>query len=425
MLADFLKTRGLNEKIIELISNIHLSRQELSTSSNNKLQAILQYAVDNVPHYGKYKSADKKPTLLDFEILSRTDIQIDPQKMISRQYNPQKLRVANTSGSTGVPLVYYFSENERAWDRAALARALDCSGIKYGAKFAQIWGLPLDIKQRTISRLKYLLNNGYIINVFDLSENTIKRYLKVLKLWQPEYIYGYVSGIYQIALYVLKYKIRYNIKSLKLIVTTSEMLYPEQRKVIEKAFKCKVSQEYGAAEAAVIAFECSKGSLHINSDNVFVENDNKGNLLITTLRNYAMPLVRYKIGDIGFVDKTYCNCGLPFPIIKELKGRSSEMLVFNANIAHSEIFDYIAREFVLPPKTKIKEFRIRRIADDVVVVDVVPTDHESFDLIKNTFTQKIKDILGKKMEIKVNMVNKIEKDKSGKYRFFVDERKNA
>jgi phenylacetate-CoA ligase len=421
---DIIKGRRLNDKIGCLMANLNLTSGKLKSYQQRQLDSIINHAIGYVPYYkAEYENRKELCSIQRFDILKRASIQAQPSDFIPEK--AKDLRCANTSGSTGVPLVYYYNDSDRAWDRAALARALNCWGIKYGERFAQVWGLPLNRKQRTIKRIKYLANNGLILNVFDLTSGSIDRYLKMLKAWQPKYIYGYVSGIHQMALHITNKQPDFRIKSLKLVITTSEMLYPEQRKIIEKAFGCRISQEYGAAEAAVIAFECPRGSLHVNSDNVYLEADENKHAIVTTLRNYAMPLIRYDLGDIIEISEDKCPCGLPLPVISQLQGRESTVLGFGGAMTHSEIFDYLAREYMVPPRPRISNFRVTRLAEDLFRVEVVPAGNEFRDVIRKGFSEKLAKVFGKSIRLEFMFTKTIKKDPSGKFRFFVDGRSHA
>src|SRR5690606_27231378 len=121
------------------------------------------------------------------------------------------------------------------------------------------------------------------------------------------------------------------------IVTTSMMLLEQERKIIERAFNCKVTNRYGCEEVGLIAVECEQhAGMHINSPHVIVESldannqpvpeGEAGKLVITDLNNFGMPLIRYRVEDVGVISHRQCACGRTMPILERLEGRVADFL---------------------------------------------------------------------------------------------------
>ena len=121
------------------------------------------------------------------------------------------------------------------------------------------------------------------------------------------------------------------------ITTSAETVLPEWREIIEKVFKIKIYDQYGAAEMCVFVAQCPEGSYHIHTDYgilEFIREDGttakfgeEAELVCTSLINPVMPLIRYKIGDRGIASDKSCKCGLPFPVIEKLLGRIDDFIV--------------------------------------------------------------------------------------------------
>jgi phenylacetate-CoA ligase len=116
------------------------------------------------------------------------------------------------------------------------------------------------------------------------------------------------------------------------IISSAEVLTPENRELIETTFGCRVFDRYGCREVSVIASECGEHQgLHINADNLLVETvtdqgpvrGEDGEVLITDLRNFAMPLIRYRIKDVGRLLPQACGCGRGLPLMRISGGRTS------------------------------------------------------------------------------------------------------
>ena len=121
------------------------------------------------------------------------------------------------------------------------------------------------------------------------------------------------------------------------IVTSAEVLEPADRQVIEEVFGCPVFNRYGCREVGVIASECpAHQGLHIAAEGLLIEivhgNDpvrpgESGAILVTDLLNLGMPLIRYRIGDMGTWEEGPCPCGRGLPRLREVAGRVTDFLV--------------------------------------------------------------------------------------------------
>ena len=154
--------------------------------------------------------------------------------------------------------------------------------------------------------------------------DTPDKHLKVLNEFKPSVIDGYASSIWLIAREILNKKIKLS-KKLKLIYVTSEILDKNMREDIKKAFGVEPLDQFGCVEVGRTAWECleHKG-YHIDMDSVItefikdnkpVDFGNKGEIVYTSLYNTAMPIIRYKVGDIGTPSKEKCSCGRGLPLI--------------------------------------------------------------------------------------------------------------
>ncbi|MGQ9690246.1 MAG: phenylacetate--CoA ligase family protein [Thermoproteota archaeon] len=123
---------------------------------------------------------------------------------------------------------------------------------------------------------------------------------------------------------------------LKLIHCSGEVLDEKTREFLELAFKCRVFESYWANEVGCIAWECDRREgKHINSDLMLLEvvdgNEpvgagERGEIVVTGFMNYAMPLIRYRIGDIGVLETEKCSCGRGLPLLRSVKGRVVDCL---------------------------------------------------------------------------------------------------
>ena len=201
---------------------------------------------------------------------------------------------------------------------------------------------------------------------------------------------------------------------------------------METTFNCPVADLYGTREVGHIAAQCPEGRLHINDEHLLVEVVNSGNpcrageqgsILVTTLNQYAMPFIRYDIGDVAILDDAPCSCGRGLGILKEVVGRDGEILTTPSGKILSPNFWC---RMMMSDRVAgcIKQFRvIQRTKSDIsiqIVRDSGYTDeHTAF--LKRLLTSN----LGGDMSVHFEFVENIPPEKSGKYRLVVSEARSA
>ena len=258
-------------------------------------------------------------------IIDKSDLLQSPQNFISTYYSKKSLIKINTSGTTGTPLTIYVTPDARKMNYAFFARSKRWAGIDGFEKSLTLAGrtiVPADQKQPCFWR-KNLLFNNTLFSSYHLGEENFEHYVNAIRNINPVFIDSYPSSIAMIAEYML----RNNICDIRprTIITSAETLFEHQRERIEKAFGCKLYDQYGSAEQVVFACQCEKGTYHINPEYGYVEVLNKNNepveagqlgeLVCTGFTNFAMPLIRYKIGDMATLTQKKCHCGRNFPVI--------------------------------------------------------------------------------------------------------------
>lgn len=288
--------------------------EDKHTRQHEKLKELIQIAFDTIPYY-KEKEINinlKNFSYSDFQkipVLTKDIIREKGEELLNMQYSKMKEVYRNTSGgSTGEPLEFYQTKDQGISGVSNYLYALHLNGITSYDKSIDLWGAERDMHStKNNSNIKSIIHNKTTLNTFVLNESIMKDYIKRLNIEKPKFIKAYVHSIYDIAKYI-------NINSIKIdcepvIHCTTGPLYPEMRSEISKAFNgAYVYNFYGSREVSAIATEVKDSQgMYVLFDNVFVEiigEDNKpvkkgeeGQIVITNLNNYYMPLLRYKIGD--------------------------------------------------------------------------------------------------------------------------------
>jgi len=405
--------------------------QKLRTIQWLMLKKLLEHVYNNVPYYRqKFIEIGVQPldikTPADFHqlpLLTKADIQEHENELAAIDHLGMLSVKSWTGGSTGQPLRFAYSRYSYEMRRAGAIRCDRWTGWDIGEPVLNIWGLPLKPPKNTLRRFKdYLYNRIYgdiVVNSYNFTEETLVKCLKKLNRYKPGLIIAYATPIYHLAQFIQTRKGDFH--KPEAIITSAEMLYPEQREVIESVFECKIFNRYGSREVSLIAAECEKhDGLHLNIDNLYIEfiKDGEpvkageiGDVIVTDLNNYGMPFIRYKIGDIGIPSERKCTCGRSFPLMEKVLGRNLDMVATpGGRYISGLVFNSILVQF-----QRIKQYQL--IQEDIsqFTVQVVPMNglkDETISLLK----KEIANVVGHSADINIQKVDFIPPEESGKYR---------
>lgn len=319
------------------------SPQEVALLQNKNLRALLTHAYHTVPYYRKVfrerglrPNEFKSPTdLAKLPELTKEDIRKNFNDLISRSIPKDKL-VSSQSGGTGSPIKFYSTREKLSWEVAAEYRAYDWAGYRFGDRCFMFWGSPIDLAKSSaiVRRFTRIMERVTIADTFFISDAVLGKFAHQLRKFRPRIVRGYSSSVFMMAKYLAENGID-DIRP-KAVITSAETLFDYMRKTIEAAFGCPVFDYYGSREIGAIAAECEEHSgYHITAENVVVEFVNKsepvvpgekGMMLVTNLRNFAMPFIRYNIGDVGKPAGELCSCGRGLPLASSIEGRVSDFV---------------------------------------------------------------------------------------------------
>jgi phenylacetate-CoA ligase len=171
---------------------------------------------------------------------------------------------------------------------------------------------------------------SYLLN----TQATVDQQAEWLSRRDPHYLMTYPSNL--MALITLCRERDISFANLQAVVTIAEALHPEVRQACREVWGVPLFDIYSAAEAGYIALQCPDHEhYHVQSENVFVEvldeegrrcrPGETGRVVVTPLHNFAMPLIRYDIGDYAVVGEP-CPCGRGLPVLQRILGRTRNML---------------------------------------------------------------------------------------------------
>jgi phenylacetate-CoA ligase len=410
-IAELFNRTFISRRLRFLNKSQYWTKEKLDEYQNDKLAQLINYAYHNVPYYNKLfdrlklKPSDIKTThdLNKLPILTKKIVNENLEELRSRPYSGKSF-IKLTSGSTGTPSKFYRAMDDYSWEWAAHYRAWGWAGYELGDKFVKIsLNNDRDLLKKKIQ--DYLMRCLYLY-VYKMDERQIDKYIEEILNYKPKIIYGYTSSIKVIADRMKERGLQYNAKA---VITMGSKLTKQFRELIEDQFCCKVFDGYGCGgEGLNIAAQCEKGSYHTNDELIITEIVN-GEIVITGLTNYAMPLIRYKPDDyVTMGDK--CECGRALKVIKNVIGRSQEYVRTKSGSVLVVEFFISAFEFI----DGIKQYKVlQNTLDGITLILVVNKSYNKTDAEKK-IEEFILNSIGHDLKIDYQYVKAIPPDNNGK-----------
>jgi len=405
------------------------SPEEVCESQFRDLRALLAHAEAHVPYYRTvFRSLGMHShDVRNWEDFGRIPIltkDIIREKLpdLAREDVPlEKLRPHFSGGSTGVPLKFFRSRDYMVASDAGTYRNLKQCGWHPGEMIAFFWGGSdkLYAMSRWEFELRQFVRRTYQFDPFRSGEAEMADWAKRFRRVRPRVIHGYASTIARFAAFLDRR--RQTAEGIKGVFTTAEKLYQPQRAVMERVFGCKAFDCYGSSEVQNIAAECPQGRMHVNADFVVLEEDKALDngpkpFLLTSLRNWAMPFIRYRNEDCGYLSQELCSCGNHFPLMRLEIARTSDNFVFpDSRVVHGEFFTHL-----MYGSEGIAAFQFHQTAPDKIILSIVPGPGDSKarqDKIQESIRQIQALCPGHAIRVEVREVAAIPLSAAGKYRF--------
>jgi phenylacetate-CoA ligase len=424
---------GVIEKVKDFKNNQWLCREAILNLQKKKLSHLLCHAFENIPYYRRrFKAAGislsdlQDPSVIScLPLLTKKEITENRSSMIA-QNNPGGRLISNsTSGSTGEALYFYTDMRSWACKRAVVIRNHEWLGVHLGDREASLWGAPMDIQNaaKLRNKIHHWFNNYILLSSYDLSSRTLQEYIDRLNRFKPILLTSYPGPLAELAQFMIEKDLQ--VPSLRAIISSAETLYPWQRDISERAFACPVYNRYGCREFGDIAHECDRREgLHLNAEKVFLEildenlepcdKEKTGEIVITDLENYGMPLIRYRIGDRGSFSNKSCSCGRGLPLLESVEGRTLDVIrTPDGNALGGTFWTLLFRS-----RPGIKSFQVVQNTIDGINVHYV-RDLLAPDVPIEYFVNKIREKCGMDFYITFHEVDRVGKTTSGKTRFVI------
>ena len=400
------------------------------------LGRLLTHCCHAVPYYaeairsgGKDWKGDPYAILRRLPVLTKEILRTHTTQLTSRDLDQRAWYYNTSGGSTGEPI--RFIQDAYFRDRSAAITFLYSSwtGCEPTDPEIRLWGSERDILNGTqgwrnaaVNRLKRLRT----FNAFRMTTGGMRQYIEVLNRTRPKLIVAYAQAIYELA----QFARQNNLLTVpqRAILTSAGTLHDFMRETIESVFGCRVFNRYGSREVGDIACQCTRhGGLHVapwgnyieivdNNDRPVSDGD-VGDILVTSLNNYAMPLIRYRIGDRGRLSSRPCPCGRSGQILDRIAGRNVDAFrTADGTLIDGEYFTHL-----LYFRSWVTKFQVVQRNYSEIEFKVVGTRERCSQAEIDEIAEKARLLLGPQCAVSVRFVTDIEPSPSGKYRYTISE----
>ena len=406
---------------------LQISEADYPYYLENKKREIVEFHLKNNTFYQNLVGKNTFENWNDLPILTKKDLQKPLKNRLSKNYTEKTVFINKTSGSSGDPFVFAKDKESHAITWSSITHRFGWYGVDFNSSYqARFYGIPLDFIGYRKERLKDFLSKRYRFPIFNLSDKILDVILEHFKTKKFDYINGYTSSIVLFGKYLQARNIILTsiCPTLKVCMVTSEMLFEEDKILLEKHLGIPVVNEYGASELDLIAFQNLNNEWQVNSETLFVEildennqpvsNGKEGKVIITSLCNKAHPFIRYEIGDMGILDE---KSTLKKPILKKLIGRTSDVALLPSGKKSPGLTFYYVTKSIIEDDGNVKEFIVRQTKLDSFEIDYVSSVELSLEQIEE-IEKAIVKYLEPGLHFTYNRKVVLERTKRGKLKQF-------
>jgi len=426
--------RNIYQHVKMLEESQYWTQEHLNELQLKRLKKLLVHAYENTDFYKKrFDDSGFNPynfryhdDLIKLPYLTKNEIRNYASGLTARNYHASQLHSSETGGTTGVKMVFYRDNDCLPLKEAALYRFDKWAGWDFGKRMGLVWPAQQDyVGHWTLkAKLKNMLYTRQVVLPGAIIDDAmLKGFIKELREKRPVMIRAFPNPLYEVAQYIKNN----NIKDVSTngVITTGEPLYAWQRKLISNSFHCDIFDSYRSREAGPIAQECEcHEGMHVNAESLYIEimdgvtspdmHETTGEIVITDLLNFGMPFIRYRMGDIGTISSSSCSCGRGLPLMKKIEGRTGDNLFTSdmKTISPGALVLYLVDEAPgLIGQIQIIQDRLDHI--HILMTNDPPPSGD----VKEYQVKTIKRLFGESTQVSFETVDKIPREKSGKYSY--------
>ena len=409
------------------------SQPVLETLKTKRLKTLVRYAETHIPYYRELfrelgLTADSIRSTDDLKrmpLMTKKDVLEKGASLLTQGARKFFLSKASTSGTTGAPLELYRDWYSVNFEHATIYRHWGQAGYRFGDPFVTLRGNTL--KSATRGKPVYWAFNRVhremIMSSFHMSKRTLPHYLDQLISYKPAYIYCYPQSLLTLLRFAAHAGADLKRVGLKGVFTSSEMVTPDLRRMVDEQLGAKIFDYYNTAERVLPIASCEYGTYHVQEEYGVLElmpvdpEKNQYEIIGTGLVNKAMPLFRYRTRDIVelYPEDYACPCGRSFRCVKAIVGRPSECIIGGDG---QEISGAGLTHIFYGVDAQVIESQIVQRQDGSVVVRIVPTyrykEKNRIDLVDSFFNYT-------GIVPTIEVVSEIKRTAAGKFQFIIRE----
>ena len=421
--------------LYKMIRSAYWNHDKMRKYQEKKLRHLVKYSYDNVKFYhDRFKELNMRPEdisgledLGKLPVVKKDDIRRNPDAFLSREFRKSELRRRSTSGSTGKPLYLSATKKEDEFRKLKQLRNV----ISLGQRPWDRWVVVASPHHFGATTKLASVLNLYVpvpVSVF----NNVEAQLSIIGKLKPDVLDGYSSSILLLAKEVQRTGTK--TMSPKFVIGGAELIDDASRRYVESVFNVPFYDHYICIEFGCLSWQCpERTGYHMDVDSVvlqFVDGTEEvavgetGEIICTSLFNYAMPLIRYAIGDVGASSNEECPCGRTLPLMKMIKGRRDSLLLLPDGLVLSPraftvafaMFKYYAQ---------VDQFRIiQKQVDLFQIIIKMKENRIDQDMVRQELTEHLRKAIFRGSDLvtfDVKFVDDIPVDKSGKLMIVVSE----
>jgi len=346
-LHKWLIRRRARELYLDLKQTEWLPRDQLRDLQVAKLQRLLQHAYVHVPYYREVMQhagvapddIDSLDDLSRIPMLSKAEVRKHLHfALFADNHRKRDMHRVATSGSTGEPFVTYADRHQLEMRFATTLRALEWTGWRFGDRQVRLWHQTLGMSRTQVvrERVDAWFMRRLFIPAFEMRPDNLEAFVEQVREYRPALVDGYAESLNFLATF-LRQGGRPGF-SPRAVMSSAQVLPDNIRDVIEDGFNTKVFDKYGSREFSGIAYQCGASRAHHVMDESYIVEllvDGRparpgeiGEVVITDLNNFSVPLIRYRIGDLATAvdEQAPCACGRSLSQIGRIEGRTQAIV---------------------------------------------------------------------------------------------------
>ena len=403
-------------------------RDKIQDYKLDRLRALVAYAEQNVPYYQelfKQQGLTSRDinSLEDFRkipVLTKQALRANLERLKSRNYRDYKPYWTQTSGTTSSMTALYRSSYHESFRKAAVWRFFQNFGYDFRQRRVTLACRSFEKDSPLADHDR--IENNLIINTYHIIAGRHQEAVEALIEFQPYLIWAHPTPLSILGEYILEHNL--GPINVPIIAHYSEVMYPHVRKILEQAFESRFIEYYGNRENTIGAWGHSDGIFYEISEYCHLEiekatdphNSGQGDIISTSLNNYAVPLIRYHTEDLG-IDLGYQDPALPYPAYRLLGGRGKDLLLSSEGLTVPYFLAYIDKKNF----NKLRKYQMEQVSLDEVILRVVPDESYDKTADESLLLKYAEESTAHKFRFRVEYVDDIPLTENGKYRSVISQ----